>query len=502
MTVSLDKVPFEDALNMTGFGRFNYGIFLLVGSIITGMGFEIFSVAYLVPASACELNTTSFHQGLMAATPLVGIIATSHIWGYLADTRGRKKILRYSMMLGFCAGAAATLSPNWIVFSVLKLMSSSAVAGSYALSITLLSECTPMSRRNTVIILTGTVFMACQGIMAALSIPVLPLTFSFYIPYLDIHFNSWRLLNLIFSCPCAISAFGLLFAYESPKYLLSSGDHDQAMDILKRVFVVNTGKDKDLYMVKSVVLDEDNGSKKTTGFWSSIVVQTTPLLKPPLLWNTLLISVIFVIVYICFNPYMVWLPFMADGFMRAVEGGAQDMTICDMIRSSQNATNNSQTENTCALNQIAMLMVFGIGILLAVLNTVLGTLVNYLGRKNLLIGIQIVSGIAGLCINSSTYWILSAVLFIIYVAGVLNFGYLSSFSVDVFPTYVKAMAVCLTLMVGRGSAVVGINLLKDLLDTNCEASFYIFASVTIVGGMIGLLLPSDKALAKQKCPET
>ena len=40
------------------------------------------------------------------------------------------------------------------------------------------------------------------------------------------------------------------------------------------------------------------------------------------------------------------------------------------------------------------------------------------------------------------------------------------------------MAVCLTLMVGRGSAVIGINVLKRLLDENCEAAFYIFGAVT------------------------
>lgn len=37
-----------------------------------GMAFEIMSVAYLVPASACELMTTNFQQGFMAGMPFVG----------------------------------------------------------------------------------------------------------------------------------------------------------------------------------------------------------------------------------------------------------------------------------------------------------------------------------------------------------------------------------------------------------------------------------------------
>ncbi|RVE43386.1 hypothetical protein evm_011971 [Chilo suppressalis] len=69
--MKIDKVPFEEALNLTGFGKFNVISFLLCSSIIMGMAFELFSVSYLVPASACELMTTSNQQGLMAAVPLI-----------------------------------------------------------------------------------------------------------------------------------------------------------------------------------------------------------------------------------------------------------------------------------------------------------------------------------------------------------------------------------------------------------------------------------------------
>ncbi|CAG9787473.1 unnamed protein product [Diatraea saccharalis] len=126
MLIKLEKVSFEVALNLTGFGKFNILSFLLCSSIIMGMAFELFSVAYLVPGSACELLTTSNQQGLMAAVPLIGVIATSHFWGYLADTRGRRKVLCFSMTLGFFTGGLAALSPDWITFSIFKFMSSSA----------------------------------------------------------------------------------------------------------------------------------------------------------------------------------------------------------------------------------------------------------------------------------------------------------------------------------------------------------------------------------------
>ncbi|KAG6448217.1 organic cation/carnitine transporter 7 [Manduca sexta] len=497
MVVKISKVPFEEALNMTGFSKFNLLMFMLCSSVIVAMVFEIYSVSYLVPASVCELDTTSTQQGLMAGLPLIGVITTSHIWGYLADTRGRRKILCVSMTIGFVAGAAAALSPNWIVLSILKFLSSAAVSGSSAIALALLSECTPASRRSTLLLLTTSAFLSCTGIMAILSIPILPMKFAFYIPYLDIHFNSWRLLNLIFCLPCLLNAFGVVCAYESPKYLLSKGEDKKALEILKGIFEMNSGKSGDLYQVSSVVLDEDNASTTSKGFLATLAAQIFPMFKPPLLKNTLLLGFMFILVFTCINSFIVWLPFMVDAFMSSVEKGFTEMTMCEMIRLARNSTQTE--ENTaCTMNRTAMTMVFGISIMLAVLNAVASGVINFIGKRRLFIGIQILSGLAGILINVSSIWPLSAVLFIMLLTDVINFGFLSAFAVDLYPTYVKAKAVCLMVMLGRGSTILGINVLKNLIENNCEAAFYIFGGVTIAGGVIGLLLPADPSLFNQK----
>ncbi|XP_063827098.1 synaptic vesicle glycoprotein 2B-like [Ostrinia nubilalis] len=495
----LEKVPFEEALNLTGYGKFNILTFMLCGSIIMGMSFELFSVAYLVPASACELDTTSAQQGLMAAMPLVGIIATSHFWGYLADTRGRRKVLFISMVMSFVAGAASAFSPNWITFSVWKFISSGSVAGAFALAFTLLSECNPEAKRSSLLVLTGTVFFCCNGAMAVIAIPILPLQFSYHIPVLDIYFNSWRLLGILFCMPCVISAIGLLFAFESPKFFLSVGKEDKALDTLRSMFVINTKKSSDEFPVMSLALNEDDAPAAVKGFWSSIVTQTTPLFKAPLLRNTILLSIIFVITYICLHPYVVWLPYIVDGFMRSVQRGEEGLTLCQRLQATQNMTTD-EMENKCALNEFAITLVMGIFLVLAVVNTGISILINYVSKKKVLIFVQVLCGVSGLLVNSTTVWFLNAIFFIMFLSGIINFNCLASFSVDIFPTYVKAMAVCLTLMVGRGSAVLGVNILKEMLNTSCEASFYVFASIALLGAGLQFLLPEPPQ--RKKCAET
>ncbi|XP_034828784.2 putative transporter svop-1 isoform X2 [Maniola hyperantus] len=485
---------FEEALSMTGFGKFNFLAMLVNISLITGMVFEVMSVAYLVPASACELNTTVSQQGLMAGMPLLGIIATSHFWGYLADTKGRRKILALCMILAFLAGGASALSPDWIVFSVLKFLSSAAVSGTYALAVSLLSECTPQNRRSVLVASTSTTYLAASGVMAVLCIPVLQLSFSYDIPLLGITFTPWRLLNIIFAMPCAIGAIGVYISYESPRYLLSIGEDYKAMEVLKRFFVINSGKSADEYKVGTLVLGEDIG-KAAEGFWASIVSQTVPLMKPPLLKNTVLLSILFIILYFGINPFLVWLPFITDGVVKSLENGNNDLNFCEMLNSDKNTT--VIEINDCSLNKFALITVFVISIMIAALNVVLSCVVNCVGRKNMFICIQVVSGIAGICVGVSSSWVASVVFLAIFVAGLLNLGILSSISVDVFPTYVKAMAVCVILMVGRGTSVLGISVAKNMLVSDCEMSFYCFGGLTFVGGLIAFLLPNENALLKK-----
>ncbi|XP_034828783.2 putative transporter svop-1 isoform X2 [Maniola hyperantus] len=453
-----------------------------------GMTFEVVSVAYLVPASACDLNTTVTQQGLMASMPLLGIIASSHFLGYMADTRGRRRVLGWSMWVAFVCGAAAALSPNWIVFCVLKFMSAGALAGTIALSLTWLSECTPQNRRSILVSLTTTIYLVTTGCMAVLAIPVLQLKFSYYIPYFNIYFTSWRLLNLVFASTCAVGAICMFCSYESPRYYLCMGEEEKALEVLRGIYAINSGNNAEDYEVTSVVLGEDTG-EPNKGMFSSMLAQTLPLLKPPLLKNTVLLAVLFIIAYTGISPFILWLPFIADSIMKAKEKGEANMSFCQMLLSTQNSTLTETSD--CSLNTFALLTVCVTSITLGVVNIVLSTVVNYVGRKRMVIAVQIVAGTAGLCVNATNSWIIGTVCLMVYLSGTVNFGFVSTFSVDVFPTYVKAMAVCLTLMIGRVSSVLGINILKNLLVTDCQLAFYCFAGLTFIGGFVALLLPDD-----------
>lgn len=76
---------------------------------------------------------------------------------------------------------------------------------------------------------------------------IIPLNFYYDTNYF--FFNSWNLFVLICSLPAVLLGLWLFWFPESPKFLLECGEYDQALEILRRMFTINTGHDSISYPV-------------------------------------------------------------------------------------------------------------------------------------------------------------------------------------------------------------------------------------------------------------
>lgn len=90
---------------------------------------------------------------------------------------------------------------------------------------------------------------------------------------------------------------GLLFLLpESPKFLISSGRHEEALEVFRGIYLMNTGRSKEEYPVKQVIVEESYHSKpekqidvnkapqsKMRKMFSDIVEHSKQLFVPPIL---------------------------------------------------------------------------------------------------------------------------------------------------------------------------------------------------------------------------
>lgn len=120
-----------------------------------------------------------------------------------------------------------------------------------------------------------------------------------------------------------------------------------------------------------------------------------------------------------------------------------------------------------------------------------GLVINQVGKKNLLALWFVLCGAAGALIPFSTdYYTILGLMVIFLTCGVCG-ALLSAILVDLFPTNVRAMSLCLVLMIGRLGAVAGSNFVSLMIATHCQAMFEIFGGLLILSAFISILLPGN-----------
>ncbi|XP_071477581.1 organic cation transporter protein-like [Diadema antillarum] len=152
-----------------------------------------------------------------------GFLAGSFIFGSLADLLGRRWTLIASLILQLAFGALTTISPSWVVYSVLRFFQGVAAIGSYIIAYVLATEFVGPLKRNIV----GIAF----AIPYALGYILLALIAFF--------FRDWKTLQLVSSAPITLSIIAIFFVPESVRWLMSQKKYEDAEKILSKVAEVN-----------------------------------------------------------------------------------------------------------------------------------------------------------------------------------------------------------------------------------------------------------------------
>lgn len=75
--------------------------------------------------------------------------------------------------------------------------------------------------------------------LPGLALFILPLTFSWPVPWLSITLRAWRLFTLVIAVPLGVGAVLLCYLYESPTFLANKGETEEAIRVLRKIFVFN-----------------------------------------------------------------------------------------------------------------------------------------------------------------------------------------------------------------------------------------------------------------------
>lgn len=83
---------------------------------------ETMGMMFVIPAAECDLELTLTMKGYLSSASFLGVVLGSHIWGFFADTRGRKNVVLVSMGISFLITLISSIVPqNWL-FILLRFM--------------------------------------------------------------------------------------------------------------------------------------------------------------------------------------------------------------------------------------------------------------------------------------------------------------------------------------------------------------------------------------------
>ncbi|BBH46470.1 MFS transporter [Pseudomonas sp. KU43P] len=411
------------------------------GSFVDGYVLSIIGVALAHISSSLAL--TSFWQGLIAASALIGIFFGGFLGGWLTDRLGRKRLFFVGPILFVVASVAQYWADTALAIFLLRLIIGIAVGIEYPVATSLLVEFMPRKYRGPRLAMLTILWFAGAACAYMVGEVILRLGGD----------EAWRWVL----ASSAIIGLGLLLVRlgtpESPRWLLSKGRSAEAETIIKQVY----GDDFSL-----TNLPEQDTRYKIT------------------IWNLLYAGygarMLFVVVFwtCCIIPL-----FAVYAFAPKVLG-------------AMNISGDS-----ASVGSVLITLFFVVGCIVAT------RIINRVGRRSMLLYSFLFSGLALLCLGafhaSAGIWIL--LFFAVYAlfiggAQVLTLVYPN----ELFPTEIRAFAVGVGTSFSRIGAAIGTYLVPISLDVlGIAQTMYVAAAITLVGLLLSwMLAPETRSLNLQQ----
>ncbi|KAK9508297.1 hypothetical protein O3M35_007991 [Rhynocoris fuscipes] len=494
------SADFEEAIELTGYGKFHYFLLFVCGFVSTSEEMDVISMSFILPSAQCDLELSTHAKGWLNSIIFIGMMVGAYIWGSIADSVGRRKVLIVISFMNAICIVASSFSQTYWLFMVLRFMNGAALGGSGPVVWSYFAEFQPKKKRGSMLSLMAAFWTLGNLFVASLAWFIIPSPFAIDLP--GFLYNSWRIFLMVCSLPSFLAAGLLFFLPESPKFLLSHNQHEKAMQVFRLIYSSNTGKDVTTYSVTEVRQDQDKEKKstkpegeRTNKLLHDIITNNKNLFLPPILRFTFISIIINFTFHIGYYGLMMWFPEMFhrfDEFARAHPNGTLDSSFCQVT--DYVVTSGSHSEaNVCSDRMEGGIFLESfITVASAIPSNILAVLcMDKLGRKFFLVFSTLTSGLCAVgmfFVHSKIQNLAVSAVF----SGVISCGNaaLDCLITEIFPTNLRATGVAISMVAARLGGIVGNVVIATLIDMYCPAPTFIVATLLIGGGLLCLLLPN------------
>lgn len=221
----LDGYDVGEAIEAVGFGKFQWRLLFITGSLFMSDSLTMMQLSFLAPAAGCTFHLNIAEQALITSIVFIGMFIGSYACGVASDKLGRRKVFLASAAWVSVFGVFSALSVNYTMLLFGQLLVGIGVGG-VPVAFSLFTEFLPAESRGQQLVAIQCFWTVGVLLVAALAWIVMPIL-------------GWRWLLVISAIPNALLATQSCLVPESPRYLGLKGDSEGAMHELKKVADMN-----------------------------------------------------------------------------------------------------------------------------------------------------------------------------------------------------------------------------------------------------------------------
>ncbi|CAD7093693.1 unnamed protein product [Hermetia illucens] len=513
-----EPADFETAISATDYGIFNYVLLVILMPSCLSSVYQTSTMSYIFATAECDLKLQLVDKGILNAITYAGMITSAILWGYLADTMGRRKLLIIGYLLDALCVLLSSLSPNRLYLMIFKYLGGFAVCGPFAVLMSYVNEFHGTKHRSRVMMCIGCFFSIATLSLPIIAYVILPNNWNVTIFGLIV-IRSWKVFLAVCSLPSLIAGICYIFLPESPKFLMTTGRNNDALKVFQMIYHLNTRNPREQYPIKELVkeipqkgsnvennLSDENrpSSKQGKGLVASLqsgLLQLKPMFSKPYLGQSLLVYTIQFFTLMGLNTFRLWVPqlfaIITNYENTVLSKGGEAATLCTMISYNLNVTSHNVQaveSNECIadVDSKTYLNSAVVGVTQLLSYFLAGTVINALGNKTILVMVVTLAGTMGISLYWATNSLTTMIMSAIYVAvGSIGSTAIVGVVATLFPTTLRTMIVSLVMMFGRTGALIGNTLFPIFLEWGCLPPFIMIGGAMFLSAILGLLLPAN-----------
>ncbi|XP_053604141.1 carcinine transporter-like [Plodia interpunctella] len=218
----------------------------------------------------CDKNS---YQASAQAIFFIGSTVGGFIVGWIADRFGRLPAIVVSNVIGCVAGLASTFARNFIEFSICRFFTGMSYDNCMMMAYLIILEYVAPQYRTLLSNLSFALFYSASAVA---------------MPWIVLASGHWKTISIVTSVPLALAVLSPFFIPESPRWLLSKGRTDEAVEKILTIGRVNK-KEIPLKLIEQFKSSVSNAKKEDN--YSAVELLKRPTMR--------VVFIAICIVYMC-----------------------------------------------------------------------------------------------------------------------------------------------------------------------------------------------------------